>query len=81
MIEADSKEIWNLPFFVQILLLQQHFAFRLLRLYTHYIINRQINNAQRKQKHTFPIKSIVKNYTFPMKIGVGNHTFPKKAGF
>lgn len=81
MIEADSKEIWNLPFFVQILLLQQHFAFRLLRLYTHYIINRQISNAQRKQKHTFPIKTRVENYTFPTKIGVENYTFPKKAGF
>ena len=93
MIEADSKAIWNLPFFVQILLLQQHFAFRLLRLYTHYnIIDRQISNAQRKQKHTFPIKSRgenytfpiktrAENYTFPTKIGVENHTFPKKAGF
>ena len=28
----------------------------LLQLYTHYIINRQISNAQRNQKYTFPIK-------------------------
>ena len=35
-------------------------------LYTLYI-NRQISNAQRNQKHTFPTK-----------IGAGNHTFLKK---
>lgn len=61
--------------------LQQHFIFRLLHLYTHYIINRQISNAQRNQKYTFPIKTRGENYTFSMKIGVGNQTFPKKAVF
>ena len=71
---------------------QQHFIFRLLHLYTHYIIYRQIGNAQRNQKYTFPIKSIVEkytfpikkragNYTFPIKTKVKNYTFPKKAGF
>ena len=53
----------------------------LLQLYTHYIINRQISNAQRNQKYTFPIKTRGENYTFSMKIGVGNQTFPKKAVF
>ena len=46
---------------------QQHFAFSLLRFYTHYIINRQTNNAQRNQKYTFPIKTRAKKHTFPKK--------------
>ena len=60
---------------------QQHFAFRLLHLYTHYIIYRQIGNAQRNQKYTFPIKKRAGNYTFPIKTKVKNYTFPKKLDF
>ena len=47
----------------------------LLQLYTHYIINRQISNAHRNQKYTFPIKPIVEDYTFPIKTRAKNYTF------